>query len=100
MKVVREHSNFRIGWDLLILIFILVSCALIPFQIAFRHAAYKLGTEIIYFIDLFFLIDILLNFRRRTGELYSNRPEFSIPSEKLVLTTNPALVIWMVIVVV
>ena len=62
MKVVREHSNFRIGWDLLILIFILVSCALIPFQIAFRHAAYKLGTEIIYFIDLFFLIDILLNF--------------------------------------
>jgi hypothetical protein len=34
--------------------------------------------------------------RRRTGELYSNRPEFSIPSEKLALTTNPALVIRMV----
>jgi hypothetical protein len=38
--------------------------------------------------------------RRRTGELYSNRPEFSIPSEKLVLTTNPALVIRMVMAVV
>ena len=33
-------------------------------------------------------------------DLFSNRPEFSIPSEELVLTTNPALVNWMVIVVV
>jgi hypothetical protein len=62
MKVIREHSNFRIGWDLLILILVLISCGLIPFQIAFRHAAYRLGSEIIYFIDVFFLIDILLNF--------------------------------------
>ncbi len=38
--------------------------------------------------------------RRRNGERYSNRPEFSIPSEKLVLTTNPALIFWIVIVVV
>lgn len=49
VKVIREHSNFRIGWDLLILILILISCGLIPFQIAFRLAAYSLGTEIIYF---------------------------------------------------
>jgi hypothetical protein len=35
---------------------------------------------------------------RRTGELYSNQPEFLIPSAKLVLTTNPALVIQMEIV--
>jgi len=62
MKVIQEHSKFRIGWDLLILILILISCGLIPFQIAFRHAAYKFGSEIIYFIDLFFLIDIFLNF--------------------------------------
>ena len=62
MKVIREHSNFRISWDLLILILILISCTLIPFQIVFRHAAYKLGSEIIYLIDLIFLIDILLNF--------------------------------------
>jgi hypothetical protein len=62
MKVIQEHSNFRIGWDLLILILVLISCVLIPFQIAFQRAAYKLGSEIIYFIDLLFLIDILLNF--------------------------------------
>ena len=62
MKVIREHSNFRISWDLLILILILISCGLIPFQIAFRHATSRLGTEIIYVIDFFFLIDILLNF--------------------------------------
>jgi hypothetical protein len=62
MKVIKEHSNFRIGWDFLILILILISCGLIPFQIAFRHTPYRLSTEIIYFIDLFFLIDIVLNF--------------------------------------
>ena len=62
MKVIREHSNFRIGWDLLILILILISCGVIPFQIAFQRAAYRFSTQIIYFIDLFFLIDILLNF--------------------------------------
>ena len=62
MKVIREHSNFRISWDLLILILILISCGLIPFQIAFQHAADRFSTQIIYFIDFFFLIDILLNF--------------------------------------
>ena len=62
MKVIPEQSNFRIGWDLLIIVLILISCTLIPFQIVFWHAAYKLGSEIIYFIDLIFLIDILLNF--------------------------------------
>lgn len=62
MKVIREDSNYRIGWDLLILILVLISCGLIPFQIAFRHTPYRLSTEIIYFIDLFFLIDIVLNF--------------------------------------
>jgi voltage-gated potassium channel len=62
MGTIRENSNFRIGWDLLILALIIVSCLLIPFQIAFRHVTDWSGTEIVYLIDIFFLIDIFLNF--------------------------------------
>jgi len=62
VNVIREHSKFRTIWDGFILILILASCILIPFQIAFRHVVLKLGSDIIYLIDFFFLIDILLNF--------------------------------------
>lgn len=62
MKTIRENSRFRIIWDLFIMVLIIASCILIPFQIAFRHMAYRAGSEIIYLIDLFFLIDIFLNF--------------------------------------
>jgi voltage-gated potassium channel len=40
----------------------LASCIIIPFQIAFRHVVLKLGSDIVYLIDFFFLIDIFLNF--------------------------------------
>lgn len=62
MKTIRENSKFRIVWDLFILILIISSCILIPFQISFQNVVYRLGTVIIYLVDLFFLIDIFLNF--------------------------------------
>ena len=62
MKTIRENSRFRIGWDLTILVLIIGSCLLIPFQIVFLHKAYRVGSEIIYLIDIFFLVDIFLNF--------------------------------------
>jgi hypothetical protein len=62
MSTIRENSKFRIGWDLLILVLIIASCLLIPFQIAFQHITAWSGSEIVYLIDLFFLIDIVLNF--------------------------------------
>jgi len=62
MNTIRENSRFRIGWDLFILVLIIASCLLIPFQIAFQHVTNWSGTEIVYLIDLFFLIDIVLNF--------------------------------------
>ena len=62
MKTIRENSRFRIGWDLIILVLVIASCLLIPFQIAFQHVTNWSGTEIVYLIDLFFLIDIVLNF--------------------------------------
>jgi hypothetical protein len=62
MNTIRENSRFRIGWDLFVLVLIIASCLLIPFQIAFQHVTNWSGTELVYLIDLFFLIDIVLNF--------------------------------------
>jgi len=62
MRVVRENSIFRLTWDIFILVLIFASCTLIPFQLAFQHVVLRLSTAIVYIIDLFFLIDIFLNF--------------------------------------
>jgi hypothetical protein len=62
VKVIRENSWQRILWDLLILMLILTSNVLIPFQIGFQHVESRSGTTVLYLIDLFFFIDIFLNF--------------------------------------
>jgi hypothetical protein len=62
-NVVRENSRARTAWDLLILVLIVVSCTLVPYQLAFRHQVDLAGSLIVYLIDLFFLADILANFR-------------------------------------
>ncbi len=71
MRTIDESSTFRLTWDILILLLIVAGCLLIPFQLAFRHAALPLGSKLVYLIDLFFLADIALNFRtsfRQHGE--------------------------------
>ena len=40
----------------------MVSCLLVSYQFAFQHRVYLVGSIAIYLIDLFFLIDIALNF--------------------------------------
>jgi hypothetical protein len=62
VKVINESSSFRILWDTFVLILVLVSTTIIPFQFAFQHTHYVFSTEILYVIDFFFLIDIYLNF--------------------------------------
>ena len=62
MKTIDENSNFRVAWDFFILLLIIVSCVLIPFQLAFRHAALALGSWVVYLIDVVFWVDIGLNF--------------------------------------
>ncbi len=62
MKTIDENSNFRVAWDFFILLLIIASCVLIPFQLAFRHAAPTLGSRVVYLIDVVFWLDIGLNF--------------------------------------
>ena len=61
MKIIKEQSNFRTNWDILILILVIASAFIIPIQIAFRQEVTVLGSVIIYAIDLFFLLDIYFN---------------------------------------
>jgi hypothetical protein len=62
MRVIDENSTFRRGWDALIVLMIIATCLVIPFQLAFRHAVLPFGSEVVYFVDFFFWLDILFNF--------------------------------------
>ena len=71
MRTIDENSSLRLAWDIFIFLLIIVSCLLIPFQLSFRHVAVPLGSGLVYFIDVVFGVDILLNFFttfRRNGE--------------------------------
>ena len=63
MKIIKEQGEFRTKWDFLILILIVISILLIPFQFAIQHKVTLVGSVIIYVIDLFFIVDIFLNKR-------------------------------------
>ncbi len=62
MKVIKEQSKLRFIWDFFILVLIFGSCIQIPYQLSFQHVTTGLGSVIIYVIDCFFVLDILLNF--------------------------------------
>jgi len=63
LRILREDSAFRARWDFTALILVVVSCLLVSYQFAFQHRVHLVGSIAIYLIDLFFLIDIALNFR-------------------------------------
>ena len=63
LRILREDSAFRARWDFTALILVVVSCLLVSYQFAFQHRVHLVVSIAIYLIDLFFLIDIALNFR-------------------------------------
>jgi hypothetical protein len=63
IQTISESSRFRLRWDLLVLLLIIVSSFLVPYQIGFIHEVRPLGSLLIYLIDAVFIADIFLNFR-------------------------------------
>lgn len=63
IPVIREDSAFRSRWNLVALVLVVISCLLVTYQFAFQHRIHLIGSLIIYLIDVFFLIDIILSFR-------------------------------------
>ncbi len=66
--IIREHSTFRLGWDAFILVLVVFSCLLIPYQLAFIHSAELVNNSLLQFISLVFLCDIGLNFHTSYAE--------------------------------
>ena len=60
--IIREQSPYRIYWDSLILLLVLLSCTLIPYQLAFVHSASAAHNGLMFAISAIFLADIALNF--------------------------------------
>ncbi len=80
-KVIRENSVLRTVWDSGLLGLIFISCILIPFQVVFQGEVFRGSTALIYVIDLFFLVDIALNFitsYRREGTEVIGRREMAV----------------------
>lgn len=50
-------------WDSLALVLLLATCIVVPYQVAFVHTVSFSGSVVVYLLDLFFLIDLFLNFR-------------------------------------
>ena len=71
MGVIAHSSKFRASWDLCALTLVMAGSLLVSYQLAFSHRVTLFGSIIVYAIDLFFVVDILLNFKttfRRGGE--------------------------------
>ena len=62
MKVIRENLQYKIIWDIFVILLILISSIIIPFQAAFEHTTSDQENNIIYLIDLFLAINIYFNF--------------------------------------
>jgi hypothetical protein len=76
MRVIGHNSKFRGTWDLCAAGLVVASCLLVSYQLAFVHRVTFRGSALLYAIDLFFFVDILLNFRtayRKGGEDVTNR---------------------------
>ncbi|MHC4070506.1 MAG: ion transporter [Planctomycetota bacterium] len=59
--MIRELSRARLLWDSIILALIIVSCILVPYQFAFDQPRALTGFQVLYLIDLLFIVDIVLN---------------------------------------
>ena len=62
---IRGEGKFRTLWDLFIIILALWTCFSLPVQIAFQPDSLETEANMIFnfFIDIAYIVDILLNFR-------------------------------------
>jgi hypothetical protein len=70
MRVLKEGSYKRTLWDVFVVLLVLASCILIPYQVVFQRHIGGVGSVLLYAVDAFFFIDIWLNVRtsyRRAG---------------------------------
>jgi hypothetical protein len=76
--MVQYNDKSKMRWDMLIMILTFWNCYKIPLSVSFDEAFDTIFTEIINVtVDVFFLLDIIVNFRtvvimESTGEEFSH----------------------------
>ena len=63
--ITRYNDSRRIKWDFAVIIFAIYNCGVIPFDIAFNPEITSTTAVVVfdYLVDVFFVMDILINFR-------------------------------------
>lgn len=61
----RIHGRSKINWDIFIMVLAVINCFQIPYQVAFtENDNSNVAIDILnYFIDVFFVLDVFINFR-------------------------------------
>jgi hypothetical protein len=72
--IIKPNSRLKINWDLVVIILSVYNSILIPYEFAYSMETNFLFDALDRIIDVFFFIDILINFRTayvnsKTGEL-------------------------------
>lgn len=60
--MIGESSRLRVAWEALLALLIVLSCLIIPFRLVFHRTLAGPGSALVYLIDLFFFMDMSLNF--------------------------------------
>ena len=60
--IIREQSQCRLCWDAFIQVLVLLTCILVPYQLAFVHTSSWAHNGLMFAVCLVFLVDIALNF--------------------------------------
>ncbi|UCC25861.1 MAG: ion transporter [Gemmatimonadales bacterium] len=63
VPLIPERSTFRTAWDLVIVLAVVVTGLVVPFQIVFVREVDLGGSLLVYLLDVLFVADIFLNFR-------------------------------------
>lgn len=62
-KIISYNSKFKIRWDLLVVIAVLISMITIPYEVIFVHKTTTFFSGLYFCLSAFFLLDIFLKFR-------------------------------------
>ncbi|KAJ0398966.1 hypothetical protein P43SY_008192 [Pythium insidiosum] len=60
-KMIHPHGSFRLGWDVMSIVFIFYNAIVLPFQASFHDSQVE-GDVFEQILDMFFLIDIAVTF--------------------------------------
>jgi len=63
MDLIKYNSKVKVRWDFLIVLAILTSLVVVPFEVIFVHKPTSTSSLVYYVLSGFFFIDIFLNFK-------------------------------------